>query len=151
MAKKIFSKKHAGTFSNHQQFFFRYTLLVLIDLTVLGLFNEYWSYVVIDSFTIALLAAILLQVSLKLTLAIEHRIADYFKPKSGLFPKIARGLSTWAVLFISKLLILEAINFAFGNHVLFTGPVHGLLSFIVVVIVILIIEQMFSKIFKALA
>jgi len=35
----------AGSFSKRQQLFIRYTLAVLVDLTVLNLFNEYWDFV----------------------------------------------------------------------------------------------------------
>lgn len=151
MLKKHFPKQQLQPVSNHQQFFIRFTLAVLIDLTVLNLFNEYWIYVSIDSFSISLLAAILLQVLLRVTIAIEHRIALYFKPKDGLHPKILRILSSWFVLFSSKIIILEAINIAFGEDVLFTGPVHGLVAFIIVVITILITEQFFIWINKSLA
>ncbi len=148
MTKKIFPKTSGTLRSNHQQVFIKYTLAILVDLTVLGLFNEYWKHVIIDSFSIALLASVLLQALLKVTLIIEHRIAHFFKSKSGLGAKILRLLSTWIVLFVSKLLILEAISFSFGDHVQFVGPVHGLVSFIVVVVAILIAEQLIERIYN---
>ncbi len=151
MINNILPKEQVEPRSNHQQLFIRYTLAILIDLTVLNLFNEYWDYVLIDSFSISLLAAVLLQLLLQLTLVIEHRIASYFKSKSGLRPKMLRLFSSWVVLFVSKLIILEAINFAFGNHVLFTGPIHGLVAFILVVIAILAAEQTIIRIYNSLA
>ncbi len=151
MIKKILPEKQFDSHTNHQQFFMRYTLAVLVDLTVLNLFDEFWSHVLIDSFLISLFAAILLQILLQLTIIIEHRIANYFKSKSGIKAKVLRVLSTWAVLFISKLIILEAINISFGDQVLFTGPVHGLVVFIVVVITILIAEYIITRIYKSLA
>lgn len=51
----------AGSFSNRQRLFIRYTLAVLVDLTVLNLFNEYWDFVYFEYFTISLLTAVLLQ------------------------------------------------------------------------------------------
>jgi hypothetical protein len=59
--------------STKQLLFLRYFTAILIDLAVLNLFDEYWEHVVIDSFTISLIAALLLQVLLKITLALEHR------------------------------------------------------------------------------
>ncbi len=47
--------------SSNQQLFLRYFTAILVDLTVLNLFEEYWAPVVIESFTISLLAALLLQ------------------------------------------------------------------------------------------
>ena len=53
-----------------QVLFVRYLTAIMIDLTVLNLFEEHWDAVIIDSFTISLLAAVLLQVLLKVTLKI---------------------------------------------------------------------------------
>jgi hypothetical protein len=149
--EKLKKKQLEKTFSNHQQFFNRLIVAVLVDLVVLGLFNEYWEYVILDSFSIALVAALLLQVLLKLTLIIEHKVATYFNKKSGVMPKVMRFISAWAILFVSKLLILEVINYAFGEHVQFLGPWHGVVAFIVVVIGILVAEGIVRKIYKALA
>ena len=151
MRKERLKNEHAGSFSRHQQLFFRYTFAVLVDLTVLNLFNEYWGYVYIEFFSVSLLAAILLQLLLKVTLAIEHRVAGYFKGKPGLRPRIMRGLSAWAILFGSKLIILEAINLSFGDSVVFGGPIHGLVAFIIVVIAIIAAEQGFLWVYRTLA
>ncbi len=150
MSTVVLEDIHAGRYTKRQQLFFRYTFMVLIDLTVLNLFSQYWEHVYIETFLISLLAAILLQVLLKLTIAIEHRVAEYFNGKPGLKPKILRGLSAWAILFASKLLILELINISFGSSVLFGGPVHGLVAFIVVVSVIILTEQAFSRLYHSL-
>lgn len=140
-----------GSFSKRQRLFIRYTFAVLVDLTVLNLFNEYWDFVYFEYFTISLLTAVLLQFLLQVTIVIEHRVADYFKAKTGLRAKVLRGLSTWAILFASKLVILEAINFAFGDSVVFSGPIHGLVAFIIVVIAIIIVEQAITRIYNSLA
>jgi hypothetical protein len=151
MAKQIIKKELADPRSNHQHLFIKLILAVLVDLVVLGLFNEYWEYVVIDSFSIALIAAFLLQVLLKLTLMFEHKVAAYFNKKTGTLAKVMRFVSAWAILFVSKLIILEAINYAFGDHVMFLGPFHGIIAFIVVVIAILVAEGIITKIYKSLA
>lgn len=137
--------------SKNQQLFINFILAVLVDLTVLGLFNEFWDSVVIASFSIALTTALLLQVLLKITFKIEHRVAAYFNNKSGKASKMIKFISLWAILFFSKILILEAINIAFGNQVLFLGPYHGIIAFIVVIIAILLAEGFISKIYKMLA
>jgi hypothetical protein len=141
----------AGSISRRQQLFLRNIFAVLINLTVLNLFNEYWDYVFIEFFSISLLAAVLLQVLMKVTILIEHRVASLFKDKTGLRAKIQRGLSTWGILFASKVIILEAINFFFGDSVVFSGPIHGLVVFIVVVTGIIVAEQIFLRIYRSLA
>ena len=151
MTDSIIKKEQAGSFSRRQKLFFKYTLFVLIDLVVLNLFNEYWSNVSIEHFSISLLTALLLQVLLQLTIAIEHRVANIFKGNPNLKAKITRVLSTWTILFISKLVILQVLSYAFGDSVLFGGPVHGLIAFIIVVIAIIVAEQTFLRIYRSLA
>ena len=82
--------------SIRQRAFLRYFTATLVDLVVLGLFVEYWEHVVADSFTIILLAAVLLQVLLKLTIALEHRVAAYFNARQGGFAKFMRFFSCLA-------------------------------------------------------
>ncbi len=151
MLDSIIKNEQAGSFSRRQQLFFRYTFFVLIDLTVINLFNEYWENVFIENFSISLMVALLLQVLLQLTIAIEHRVANFLKEKTTLKAKILRVLSTWAILFSSKLIILEAINITFGNSVVFSGSIHGLVAFIIVVIAIIIAEQVLLWINRSLA
>lgn len=151
MINDILKNEHAGSFSKRQQLFFKYGFLVLIDLTVLNLFNEYWGLVFIESFSISLLAALLLQILLRVAIALEHRIAKLFDGMSGKKAKILRGISAWAVIFVSKVVILEAINILFGSSVLFSGPIHGLVAFILVVTGIIVAEQLFSWIYRSLA
>ena len=133
--------------TNGQRLFLGYTLFILVDLAVLNFFDEYWYRVEIESFTISLLAAALLQVLLRLTLALEHRLANYFKEKGGKRAKAKRLFATWVVLFASKFIMLEAIDVVFGDHVEF----GGVIPFIVVVIAIIITETILSKIYALLA
>ena len=132
--------------SKRQALFIGYFLCVLIDLTVLNLFDEYWLQVEIDSFTTSLLAAALLQLLLKLTLNLEHRVANYFKKKAGKGATAKRLFFTWLILFGSKFVILEAINLVFGASVEF----GGVIPFIVVVIAIMAAELITSQIYSLL-
>ena len=137
--------------SNKQRLFLRYFTGILIDLTVLNLFVEYSENVVIDSFTISLLASVVLQVLLKATIALEHRAASYFKAKPGGFAKFMRFFTAWVILFGSKFVILEALAFAFGDDVYFGGPFHGIVVLIVVVIVMLVAEEAIVQLYRRLA
>ncbi len=137
--------------SNAQRLFLRYFTAILIDLTVLNLFDEYSDKVSVDTFTTSLLAAILLQVLLKATLAVEHRVAAYFNAKQGGFARFLRFLSAWLILFGSKFVILEAISIAFGDKVVFEGALHGLLTLIVVLVVMLLVEELVVRFYRRLA
>lgn len=130
--------------STRQRLFLRYFMFILIDVVVLNLLAEYWDKVEIQSFTISLLAAVLLQLLLKLTLRLEHHVAGYFKKKSGYSAKGMRVLATWTVLLVSKLVMLKMIDLLFGDRVAFHGPRH-ILVFIVVVVVILLAEELVAR------
>ena len=141
----------AEAISTNQKLFLRYFTAILVDLVVLNLFAEYWQHVVVHSFTISLFTAVLLQVLLKLTLLIEHRVAGYFISKEGTTAKAMRYISAWAILFLSKFVILGAINFAFGDSIVFSGPLHGVVAFIVVVVVMLVSEEAIVRFYNRLS
>ena len=127
----------------------RYFSGILIDLAVLNLFAEYWERVELDSFTVSLFAAVLLQISLKATLKLEHSATVRFKGKPGFAARIKRMLTTWAIVFGAKLVLLYVIGFIFGDSLQFHGPNHGLLAFLVVVISMLAIEDLVFRLFRA--
>jgi hypothetical protein len=141
----------AGIHSDRQRLFLLYFVGALVDLVVLGLFEEYSDKVHVDSFTIMLLAAILLQLLLKATIAVEHKVAAYFKSKPGGFMKFMRFFCAWLVLFGSKFVILEALSFAFGERVKFEGVLHGLVWLIIVVVTMVIAEEIVVRIYRMLA
>jgi hypothetical protein len=136
--------------TNRQRLFIRYFMAILIDLVVLNLFVEYSDLVTIDSFTTSLLAAVLLQVLLKLTIMVEHKVADYFNAKPGGFNKFLRFFFAWLVLFGSKFVILEALTVVFGDKVRFDGPFHGLVILIAVIVVMLIAEEAIVRLYRRL-
>ncbi|WP_455289373.1 hypothetical protein [Cupriavidus necator] len=137
--------------SNKQRLFVRYFTAILIDLVVLNLFVEYSGKVSIDSFTTSLLAAVLLQVVLKLTLAIEHRVGAYFEAKPGRLMRFLRFFVAWLLLFGSKFVILEALTLAFGDKVRFDGAFHGIITLIVVIVTMLLAEEAVVRFYHRLA
>jgi hypothetical protein len=137
--------------SNRQRLFLLYFVGMLIDLVVLGLFDEYSEKVFVESFTIMLLAAVLLQLLLKATIAIEHRVAAYWKAKSGRFNTFMRFFCAWLVLFGSKFVILEALSFAFADSVAFEGVLHGIVWLIIVVVTMVVAEELVVRLYRKLA
>ena len=130
--------------------FVRYVTGTLIDLLVLNLFVEYSGKVFVDSFTTSLLAAILLQVLLKATIALEHWALGLFKSVSGFWWTSLKYFVAWFILFGSKFVILEALAQAFGKKVHFDGIWHGIITLIVVVIVMLAAEEVLVRIYRKL-
>jgi hypothetical protein len=139
------------TSSTRQRLFAWYLTAILIDLAVLNLFVEHSRYVVIESFTVSLLCAVLLQLLLKLAIAAEHRVAAFFKARQGGSAKVMRFFCAWVVLFGSKFVILGAIDFAFGDNVDFGGAFNGLVALIVVIVVMLVAEETAVRLYRRLA
>jgi hypothetical protein len=132
--------------TRRQLIFFSWTKDVLIYVVVLNLFVEYVDRVVIDSFTISILTALLLKVLLEIILGLEHRVAHLFAAWPGDLSKFLRIMSTWFILFLSKFLILEAEDLVFGDHVELGNFVHVLS----LVIALMIAREIVQRIYVAL-
>ena len=137
--------------SDGQRLFLRYFTGILIDLVVLNLFDEYSDKVTVAGFTVSLAAALVLQLLLKLTIAIEHRVAAYFKARPGKFMTFMRWTTAWVILFGSKFVILEALVQVFGTDVHFGGAFHGVIVLIIVVVVMLVVEELVVRFYRRLA
>ena len=134
-----------------QQIFLKYFSFTLVDIIVLNIFAEHWDKVTINSFSVSLFIAFTLQILLKMTIALEHRISDYMKSNEKLNKKILHILTTWFILFSSKFVMLGILQFIFGDSIIFSGAYHGVVAFIVLVIAILAAEYILTRIYKALA
>jgi len=137
--------------TDRQRLFALFFTGTLIDLVVLGLFSEFSDKVFVDTFSTALLAAIVLQILLKLTIAAEHRVLARFKGKTGAGWKTLKFLVAWLILFGSKFVILEALSFTFGANVHFEGILHGLVWLIIVVVTMVVVEELVARFYRKLA
>lgn len=136
------------TMNRAQATFVRYFTAILIDLVVLNLFAEHWDAVYVANFTITLAAAVLLQVLLKLTMAIEHRVAEFWSARPGSFARFMRYFSAWLILFGSKFVILWTVDLAFAGNVVFQGALHGVIAIIVVLVVMVLAELVAVRVFN---
>jgi len=107
---------------------------VLVDIVVLNLFVEYAHAIVIDSFAISILTALLLKLMVDAVKGLEQGVSAYFAAKPGAVWKVLRYAAVWLILFLSKFVILEAVNFVFGDHVEL-GSFIEILSIIVAMLV----------------
>jgi hypothetical protein len=150
MADKIhgFLPATAEMPTDRQRLFLRYFLGVLIDVVILNLFDEYSDGVFVESFTLSLLAAVLMQALLKATIALEHYVAEYFNARRGPIMKFMRFFGAWLVLFASKFVILESLSFVFGDRVRFEGIMHGLVPLIIVVVVMVVTEEAIARFYR---
>jgi hypothetical protein len=137
--------------SNKQRLFARYLMAILIDLAILNFFVEYSGKVFVDSFTTSFLAAIVLQILLKVTIVAEHWVMDWFKARGGGgFMTFLKYFCAWLILFGSKFVILEVLAQVFGDRLRFEGRWHGIITLIVVVVVMLVVEELIVRIFRKL-
>jgi len=82
---------------------------ILVYVVVLNLFVEYVHTVVIESFTVSIVTAVVLWLILGVITRLERRVSRYFRKKRGVWPRVLRYLSVWAILFVSKFVILEVV------------------------------------------
>jgi len=137
--------------SDRQRTFARYFTGALIDLVVLGLFNEYSEHVHVYDFTTLVLASVLLQLLLKWTIIAEHHVLGYFASKTGFAWTSLKFFVAWLILFGSKFVILEALSLAFGDLVQFHGVFHGIVWLIIVVVVMIVVEELVARLYRKLA
>lgn len=107
----------AVTITRNQQRFASWMTDVLVYIVVLNLFVEFVDAVVIDSFWISILTAVLLKLILDVLAGVEHRVSHYFKERGGVVSRILGIVSTFLILFLSKFAILEIVDIVFGDHV----------------------------------
>jgi hypothetical protein len=141
----------AVTPSNRQRLFVLFFVGALVDLVVLGLFNDFTDKVYVDSFTTGVVAAVVLQILLKVTIVAEHRVLAQFKGKTGAAWTAAKFFCAWLILFGSKFVILEALTFVFGDKVHFDGIWHGIIWLIIVVVTMVIVEELVVRLYRKLA
>ena len=105
------------TVTRAQAWYLDWSVDILIYTLVLNLFVEYVDGVVIDSFTISILTAVLLKVVLVLLTGAEQRIHGYFGEKGTAGARVIGAVLIFGVLFGGKLLILEVVDVVFGDEV----------------------------------
>jgi hypothetical protein len=130
------------TISAGQERYASWGIDVLVYTAVLNLFVEYSHAIVIDSFTISLFTAAVLKVMLDLLTVAEDKVSGFFKQYS----KWLGYISMWAVLFLSKLVILEVINFIFGDHV----ELGHFLDVVALILTMMIVRELARRAYLAL-
>jgi hypothetical protein len=132
------------TVSRRQQVFAGAVLNVLVNVVVLNLFVEFVDEVVIDSFWISVLTAVLLTAMLSVLARFEHRIHHFFFEKHSW--RITGVVTIWIVLFGGKFVMLEIVNIVFGEHV----ELGHLLEVILIVVTMMIAGQLMQTIYDRL-
>jgi len=133
------------TVSRRQQVFAGAVLNVLVNVVVLNLFVEFVDEVVIDSFLISVLTAVLLTAMVSVIARFEHRVHHFFFEQHQW--RIAGVIVIWVILFGSKFLMLEVVDIVFGDHV-YLGH---LLEVILIVVAMIVAGQLMQALYDGLA
>jgi hypothetical protein len=107
---------------------------VFVYVAVLNLAIEYLPAVISESFTLSLLTAVLLKLSLELVLVVKARAVTRFHGAMTVRTKLTAGLLLWATAAGSKFVVLELVNLVFGDAV----SLGGFLSVTLLVVTLLL-------------
>ncbi len=105
------------TVTRAQAWYLDWSLDILVYSVVLNLFVEFADEIVIDSFTISLLTAVLMKLMLVLLGSLEERAEEYFLSRGTAAAKVLMVVVVFSILFFGKLLILEVVDLVFGDRV----------------------------------
>ena len=118
---------------------------VLIYIVVLNLFVEFSDAIVIDSFAISILTAVLLKAMLDVIGGVEHRVRAYFDLREGTLWRVLGTASLFGILFFSKFIILEVVDIVFGDHVELGHLIDIVLLIVAMIATRLIFRQIYQR------
>ena len=148
--KKKSSQDGERIVNNSQRLFLVYIICILVDMTILNIYAEFTHSVYVESFSITIFIAIFLQLFIVLTRHAEQKLSNFFRDRKNYLTKIKYFFSLWALLFFSKVLMLQGANLIFGDKINFYGMFDGLLAFIILILSFLLGEYLLTKIYRAL-
>jgi hypothetical protein len=90
---------------------------LFVYVVVLNLAIEYVPSVISEGFTLSLLTAALLKVSLELVIMVKNRILARLRAATTPRTRLIAALSLWVVAAGSKLVVLEPVDLVFGDSV----------------------------------
>jgi hypothetical protein len=94
---------------------------LFVYVVVLNLFVEYFPSVISEGFTLSLLTAALLKVTLELVLWVKGRIVGRLRSATTRRGQSVAALMLWVVAAGSKIVVLELVDLVFGDAVSLGG------------------------------
>jgi len=134
------------TITEKQQLYLSWTTDVLVYIVVLNLFVEFVEAIVIDSFWISILTAVLLRALLGLVVRLEHRVDALFEERRGSFFRFLGLATKFLILFASKFFILEVVSFVFGEHV----KLGHFVEIVALIVAMIVAKAVMVRIYKGL-
>ena len=110
-----------------QLYYADFMMDVFVYTVVLSLFVEFVDSIVIDSFTVSLLTAIVLKGMIDGINLLVQRAKRYFEQKGGKAEHVLFALTAWVIMFGSKIVILLVVQLIFEDDVDFGGFLNVLI------------------------
>lgn len=107
---------------------------VFVYVVVLNLAIEYVPAVISEGFTLSLLTAVLLKLTLELVIVLKTRVIDRLRAATTRRGKLAATLSLWVVAAGSKVLVLGLVDLVFDDAV----SLGGFISVTLLVVALLV-------------
>lgn len=101
---------------------------------VLNLFVEYVPKVITESFTISIFTAVVLKLLIVGITGVERRVSGSFNKRNGKAWRIIGLVILFAILFISKFVVLEVIDLVFGDRVTLGGFIEVALLVVTMIV-----------------
>ncbi len=134
------------TTTRRQEVFLSWVSDVLVYIVVLNLFVEFNDAIVIDSFWISILTAVLLKALLTIVVGLEHRVGEFFDERGSSAAHVVGIGVKFVILFTSKFIILEVVNFVFGDHV----ELGHFVDVLVLIVTMMAARAILAKIYASL-
>jgi len=134
------------TTTRRQEVFLSWVSDVLVYIVVLNLFVEFNDAIVIDSFWISILTAVLLKALLTIVVGLEHRVGEFFDERGSSAAHVVGIGVKFVILFTSKFIILEVVNFVFGDHV----ELGHFVDVLVLIVAMMAARAILAKIYASL-
>ncbi len=136
----------ASKLNRRQEIYVDWSLDLLLYIVILNLFAEYSDAFYFETFTVTILTAIVLKAFLILIMSLEHRVTSYYKKKEGKIYKYLNIISAFLILFLSKFVILEAIDIIFRHRV----DIYGFIPLVVLIITMIAARKLMEFVYKNL-
>ena len=94
---------------------------VFVYVVVLNLAAEYVPLVITETFTLSLLTALLLKLTLEVVVFLKNRAKRRFKAATTVPARVFAGLLLWLILVGSKFVVLELVAVVFSGSVKLGG------------------------------
>jgi hypothetical protein len=94
---------------------------VFVYVVVLNLAIEHLPAVISEGFTLSLLTAILLKLSLEVVIRLKNHVLGHLRAATTRRGKVVAGLALWVVAAGSKLVVLWLVDVVFGSAVQLGG------------------------------